>query len=360
MRLAPACAGSIVLPLSPSGNREPSASSVRKYVGSKIEWAHGSAIRSFETSFLSPATIITAGERSRVDFAKLAMNRAASLRSSPRGPSRFYCSTSRAASCRGRSSAADIVSTRTLAQREPVRQFHSRSAVGCPGDPRAGRANPVDRRRLRTCRAHRRARAGDFDRAGVVCHGLVGGPILVDSSMRRLPSAAAVPTTRTPPRTRTCSTNMSAGEHRLFRARFARRMVATSVRFARIPPPSAMSSISLPQSDPGHDRDHVYEFVFDGGQLSNHRATDHGFFGSNSPTVTRSLARCQACLRRRANASCSQKIANIAGVGCWGAVPGTYSSYAQGVPFPVLFIGRGVPGNRKDFAHLASSPRASA
>ena len=74
-----------------------------------------------------------------------------------------------AASCRSKSSAAQTFRRRAR-WRNASRSYYSTvdSAVGTyPGVPRTGRANSVDRRRLRTCRAHRRARAGDFDRAGV-------------------------------------------------------------------------------------------------------------------------------------------------------------------------------------------------
>jgi hypothetical protein len=296
-------------------------------------------------------------ERSRVDFAKLAANHAASLRNSVRGPSRFTLfDVARGLVSEQIVHGQDIVSTRTLAQREPVRQSHYQ--VQPSGIP-AFRAQGVRTLSIVDVYEHvariGAREPGTLIELAFVSHGWVGGPILVNS-FDLAPSIRSRSTDDKDARPDKdfAPPNMSAGERRLFRAAFcAEKGRIFNFGCANTAAVRDVLDQLCRQWDPAHDRDHVYELVFDGSQLSNHRATDPDFFASESPTVTRSLAQCQAFLRRRASASYSQKIANAAGVRCWGAFPGTYSSYEQGVPFPVLFIGRGVPGYKKDFApHL--------
>ena len=60
---------------------------------------------------------------------------------------------------------------------------------------------------------------------------------------------------------------------------------------------------------------------------------------ADSPTVTRSLAQCQAFLRSRASASYSQKIANLAQASDAGCGPEPTRATNKACPFPVLFIG---------------------
>ena len=296
-------------------------------------------------------------ERSRVDFAKLATNHAASLRSSARGPSRFTLfDVARGLVSEEIACGQDIVSTRTLAQREPVRQSHYETQ---PSGIPAFRAQGVRTLSIVDIYEHvariGASEPGTLIELAFVCHGWVGGPILVNS-FDPAPSARSrsADDKDARPHKDFAPPNMSAGAHRLFRAAFCTEKGRVfNFGCANTAAVRDVLDQLCRQWDPAHDHDHVYELVFDGGQLSNHRATDPEFFGNDSLTVCRSLAQCQAFLRRRAIASYSQKIANAAGVRCWGAFPGTYSSYEQGVPFPVLFIGRGVPGYKKDFApHL--------
>src|SRR5208283_2312222 len=77
---------------------------------------------------------------------------------------------------------------------------------------------------------------------------------------------------------------------------------------------------------------------------------DPDFFAGNSVARYRTLEQCRGFLGRMMGRSYSQKIANVAGVSCWGAFPGTYSSYEKEVPLPVLSVLRTGSGNGRDFA----------
>jgi hypothetical protein len=296
-------------------------------------------------------------DRSRVDFAQLAANHAAALRNSLRGPSRFTLfDVARGLVSEQISCGQEVVSTRTLAQHEPVRQSHYQ--IQPSGIP-AFRAQGVRTLSIVDVYEHvMRIGAGEprtLIELAFVSHGWAGGPILVNS----FDPAPAVRSRHADDKDARrdkdfAAPNMSAGERQLFAAAFCAEK-GRVFNFGCANTASARDVLDqlCRQWDPAHDRDHVYELMFDGGPLSSHRAADPGFFAGDAPAVRRSLAQCQAFLRRGAIASYSQKIANAAGVACWGAFPGTYSSYEQNVPFPVLFICRGVPGYKKDFTpHL--------
>jgi hypothetical protein len=246
----------------------------------------------------------------------------------------------------------DPESTRTLAQHEPIRPcYYHIQPSGVP----AFRAQGV--RTLSIVDVYQyvlelgACEPGTLIEVAFVCHGWLGGPILVNS-FDSMPSCRQRDIDDKDPRPDKdfAPPNIFPRERQLFAAAFARNGRVFNFGCANVPAVRDVLDQLCAQWEPAHGDHRMYEFVFDTRQLLDYLATDPEFFAGNSDTLSRSLAQCRAFLQRRVRASYSQKIANVTGVSCWGAFPGTYSTYEQDVPLPVLSIRRNGSGKGRDLA----------
>jgi len=281
-------------------------------------------------------------DASRVDFVQLALNRAAMLRNSDLGRTRFTLfDVARGIVDEQIGYGDEITSVRTVAQYEPIRSTHYEvQPSGIPAFRAVGvrTLSIVDvYDYVLQLGAHEPATLLEL---AFVSHGWGGGPILVNSfdptpshGMRnyddkdgRVNKDFAAP-------------NMSSRKRRLFRAAFCAR-AGRVFNFGCASDAAARDVLDqlFEQWEPTHDSTNIYRFAFNSDRLIQYRTTDPAFFGDELPKVSRSLAQCQAFLHRRKNVSYSQKIADVAGVRCWAAFPGTSSSYEKDVPFPVMSV----------------------
>lgn len=278
--------------------------------------------------------------QARVDFAELALNHAASLREASSGRSRFVLfDVSRGLVTEQQTYHGNIEQVCTLAHHAPIcSSYYQSQPSGIP----AFRARGV--RTLSIVDVYDYVldlgarEPGTLVELAFVCHGWLRGPILVNSfdfyrcnRYRDNDDKDARPDKDFAP------PNMDPRQLYLFRSAFcAREGRIFNFGCANVPAARDVLDQLCAQWEAAHDDHQVYEFTFDGCRLLDYITVDPDFFAGNSVALYRTLEQCRGFLRRMMGRSYSQKIANVAGVSCWGAFPGTYSSYEKEVPLPVL------------------------
>jgi hypothetical protein len=280
-------------------------------------------------------------DKSRVDFMELARNHASFLRTPAQRATRFTIFDVARGIVEEQVGCGEDMSVHIVAKYEPIQASHYE--VQPSGIP-AFRAKSV--RTLSILDIYNYvaqlgiSEPGTLLELAFISHSWGGGPILVNS-FDPIPGLVVRHFDDKDGRTGKdfAASNMSTHKSRLFRTAFCPKS-GRIFNFGCANGAAARDVLDqlCRQWHPSHDSTRMYDFVFDSRRLSNYRATHPEFFFDELPTTRRSLAQCQAFLHRCKQSSYSQKIADVAGVGCWAAFPGTSSDYEQDVPFPVMSV----------------------